>query len=273
MPIIYSALTLFVKHSSTLATLPRTRRLPDPLLLSRLLMLPGHASRASYCPTALSDRRAATHSSRYHCTTPRRAPRPPRATRSSAGRPVPLTFCALRSPVRHLAGCCALHLCTRHHRLPATLSAAPSSPPQTACSSPRSTAETAAPCSRAKPCTDRAARFCQRLLVQRRPRVVRSPPAASVVAARPLCSDDDPPSLPAPCSCRVIRTLLSVPFAKSNPAASPRAPSRCRSPQPRDPGTQRARTTPRGNTRSQPAGRGCEPRAPAEPLALSLSLH
>jgi hypothetical protein len=150
---------------------------------------------------------------------------------------------------------------------------APSSPPQTACSSPRSTAETAAPCSRAKPCTDRAARFRQRLLVQRRPRVVRSPLAASVVAARPLCSDDDLPSLRAPCSCRVIRTLLSVPFAKSNPAASPRAPSRCRSPQPRDPGTQRARTTPRGNTRSQPAGRGCEPRAPAEPLALPLSMH
>jgi len=157
-------------------------------------------------------------------------------------------------PVRHLAGCCALHLCTCHHRLPATLSA-PSSPPQTACSSLRSTAETAAPCSRAKPCTDRAARFRQRLLVQRRPRVVRSPLAASAVAARPLCSDDDPPSLPAPCSCRVIRTLLSVPFAKSNPAASPRAPSRCQSPQPRDPGTQRARTTPRGNTWSQPAGR------------------
>jgi hypothetical protein len=98
MPIIYSAPTLFVKHSSTLATLPRTRRLPDPLLLSRLLMLPAHASRASCCPTALSDRRAATHSSRYHCTTPRRAPRPPRATRSSAGRPVPLTFSALRPP-------------------------------------------------------------------------------------------------------------------------------------------------------------------------------
>jgi hypothetical protein len=235
-------------------------------------MLPAHASRASCCPTALSDRRAATHSSRYHCTTPRRAPRPPRATRSSAGRPVPLTFSALRSPVRHLAGCCALHLCTCHHRLPATLSA-PSSSPQTACSSPRSTAATAAPCSRAKPSTDRAARFRQRLLVQRRPRVVRSPLAASAVAARPLSSGDDLPSLRAPYSCRVIRTLLSVPFAKSNPAASPQAPSRCRSPQPRDPGTQRARTTPRGSTRSQPAGRGCEPRAPAEPLALSHSLH